>query len=186
MLKFTGANNIARPEHDHYSTPRIAIDKLLQYEKFGNTILEPCCGKGAISETLIENNFKVDSFDLYDWGYGTTNVDFLSYNYTNNYDAIITNPPYNKSLEFAIRANEITKTTNGKVAFLLGLQWLESTKRKDFFKQFPLEKVLVFSKRLPMMSRSDYKEKESSSTVCFAWFIWIWEFKGTNPIIDWI
>jgi len=55
-----------RPKGDFYASPPIAVEKLLEVEKFGNVILEPCCGNGVISKVLESNNYKVISRDLYD------------------------------------------------------------------------------------------------------------------------
>src|SRR5271170_4493549 len=66
-----------RPKGEFYATcPRATIE-LLEKEKFGQTVLEPCCGNGAISKILQDNGYTVISRDLYDWGYGETGKDFL-------------------------------------------------------------------------------------------------------------
>ena len=86
-----------RPKGDFYATPKQAIDGLLSKEIFGETILEPCCGNGAISKILegheavlsntwiggkavpkVTRKYKVISHDLYDWGYGEPGIDFLN------------------------------------------------------------------------------------------------------------
>src|ERR1039457_4486526 len=67
-----------RKENDFYATPPYAVQALLDKEQFIGNILEPACGEGHISKVLINNNYKVDSFDLIDRGYGAKQ-DFLTY-----------------------------------------------------------------------------------------------------------
>jgi hypothetical protein len=182
MVGFTSGE---RPLGDHYPTPDIAVEKLLEHVKFNGTIWEPCCGNGAICKVLKTKGFSdVIATDLNDWGYGETGKDFLKED-LRDVDAVITNPPYNVSLDFAKRAVEATKKRQGKVAFLLRLAWLEGQKRKEFFESSPFSEVLVFSKRLPRMNRFDFDGEPSTSMIAFAWFIWDWKHQGP-PTVHWI
>lgn len=183
---YAGFGKDERPKGDFYATTPIAIEKLLDKENFGNLVLEPCCGDGAISKILEARGFKVISRDLYDWGYGESGRDFLAVPYETPVDveAVITNPPFKLSLEFAVKGLECVKYTNGKVALLNRVQWLEGIKRKPFFEKH-LTKVLVFSKRLPRMHRFDFNGTPSSSMVAFAWFIFENE-KKRNTELEWV
>lgn len=173
-----------KPKGDFYATPKEAVFPLLEKEQFGNLILEPCCGNGAIAKILVEKGFSVISRDLYDWGYGEINKDFLLEPII-DVDAVITNPPFSLSLEFTYKALECTKNKKGKVAILNRLQWLESAKRKKLFESQPLSKVWVFSKRIPRFNRFDFTGKSCSSLIAFAWFIFDWNYIG-EPRIGWI
>lgn len=67
-----------RPDGDFYCTPAEALDRLHVLEQpEKETIWEPACGTGAISEWLIGRDYNVVSTDLFDRGYGIPNVDFL-------------------------------------------------------------------------------------------------------------
>jgi len=186
--KIAGYSTDERSPNDFYETPAIAVEKLLEVEQFGNNILEPCCGAGAISKILLSKGYNVISRDLYDYGFGETGINFLfdeTIQPLLDVDAIITNPPYNLSLEFMKQALRSTKKNRGKVAFLLRLAWLEGQERKQFFEANPISKVLVFSKRLPRMHKPGYTGKESTSMMAMAWFIFDWKYSG-SPIIQWI
>lgn len=172
--KIVGFCSGERPKGDFYASPPIAVEKLLDYESFGNLVLEPCCGNGAISRVLISKGYNVISRDLYDWGYGEPNKNFLT-EHVIDVDAIITNPPFNASTEFALKGLECTKIKEGKVAILNRLQWLEGIKRRKIFKENKLSKVLVFSKRIPRFHRFDFTGKPGTSLICFAWFIFDWK-----------
>ncbi len=166
---YTGYGKDKRSESDFYATPNIAIEKLLAVEKFGKNILEPCCGDGAISKVLENHNYLVTSRDLYDWGYGEIGKDFLTEPIF-SCDAVVTNPPFKCSYEFAVKALECVELYDGKVALLNRVQWLEGIKRKEFFEKY-LTRVYVFSKRLPRMHRFDFTGTPSSSMIAFAWYI---------------
>lgn len=177
----TGAE---KPKGEFYATPEIVINKLLDAEHFQGVFLEPCCGNGAISKVLESRGHIVISRDLYDWGYGEPFKDFLKEDII-EVDNVITNPPFKYSLEFTIKALECTKVKQGKVAMLNRLQWLEGVKRGAFFKNAPISKVLVFSRRVPRMNRFDYEGFQGTALLCFAWFIFDWKHSG-EPKLGWI
>lgn len=170
-----------RPTGDFYATPTIAIATLLANETFGPIVLEPCCGNGAISKVLVDHGYETVSRDLYDWNYGEPGKDFLKEDVIDA-DAVVTNPPFNLSMEFTRRALECTKNKNGKVAILNRIQWLEGQKRKILFTSSPLSKVYIFSKRLPRFHRYDYTGKQGTSLIGFAWYIFDWKHEGTTRL----
>ena len=90
--------NGKRSRGDFYPTSRYAVEELLKREKFEGEIWECACGKGDISEVLIEHGYKVYSSDLFDRGYGDKHIDFLkTFRKTDN---ILTNPPFKYALDF--------------------------------------------------------------------------------------
>src|ERR1700744_2706219 len=134
-----------RPENDFYPTPPEATHALLSVEKFHGSILEPCCGDGAISSILAPDH-QVISTDLIYRGYGdTTSYDYLSIDYPFKADNVITNPPFTLAEQFVKLSLE---RTTKKVAILAKLAFLEGAKRKTMFETTPLKKVWVFSKRI--------------------------------------
>jgi len=67
---------------DLYNTPISALDKLFKHIDIDKsaTILEPCAGKGVISEYLRNRGFSVGTNELFDHGYNTDwNEDFLTW-----------------------------------------------------------------------------------------------------------
>ena len=67
----------------------------------------------------------------------------------------------------------------------LKITFLESQKRKEFFKQYPPKYVLVFSKKIQVAINGDEKMFKKSSAACYAWFVWEKGYKD-NSIIKWI
>lgn len=189
--KLAGGNpERGRVEDDFYATDPKSTKALLDNVKFeGNSFLEPCCGQGHISKLIEEYypNAEVVSQDLVDRGYGTTGIDFLTYETDRKFDNVITNPPFKLAQEFIEKSLELLND-NGKVAMFLKVQFLEGMGRKEFFEKAPLKYVYVFrARQSPWMNGSpvDEKGKKWSSTMCFAWFIFEKGYEG-EPIIRWL
>ena len=172
-------NNDDRVENDFYPTPTNATQELLDRQKFVGKIWECACGNGAMSEVMQDNGYDVYSTDLIDRGYGISNVDFLTQ--TTPYDNIVTNPPFNLATEFTLKALELSR---GKVVMLSKISYLEGIGRREkIFNQKKLEKVLVFSRRVPFKKANS--DTLASGLMAFGWFIYDVNYNGL-PTIDWI
>ena len=133
-----GARNYATEEretNDYYATDPIALELLLEKEKFSNNVWECACGEGHLSEVLQSNGYNVFSSDLINRGYGVGGIDFLKCNKPFDGD-IITNPPYKFALDFVKKALELI-TPGHKVAMFLKVQFLEGKERGKFFAASP-------------------------------------------------
>lgn len=176
-----GARNFAkgeREENDFYATDPLAIDVLLDKEKFCDFILEPCCGMGHLSEKLIKAGYYVTSTDLIDRGYKNAIVqDFRTINKWSG--DIITNPPYKYVTEFVKHALEIVPNKN-KVAMFLKLLFLESIERYNLFLEHPVKKIYVFSDRIKCYKNADFSM--NSGAICYAWFVWEKGYQGSTTI----
>lgn len=174
----------ARADFDLYTTPPEAVEALLEREEFSKDIWECACGKGDISEVLKKYDHYVFSSDICDHGYSGLNekLNFLSNECVEWHGDIITNPPYDKALEF-VRQSLDSIDDGHKVAMLLKIQFLEGQKRRELFDNDPPYKVYVFSKRINCPKNGTTSNK--SSAICFAWFVWI---KGNKnkPVVEWI
>jgi len=176
VLAYVGHNSKKnRKENDFYPTPPEATQALMDREKFSGRIYECACGDGAMSKVLIQNGYTVDSTDLIDRGYGKPNIDFLTQDYSMmDIDNIITNPPFNLSTEFTIKALSLAK---GKVAMLNKLSFLEGINRKNkVFIQNKLKNIWVFSRRVKF---------GGNGLMAFAWFVFDKNHDG-KPTLDWI
>jgi hypothetical protein len=167
---------------DFHETPRVAVESLLAVETFTGPIWEPACGLGAISTVLEQHRYTVVSTDLVERGFGTGRVDLLleQHGLAPN---IITNPPYKLADEFARKACDLT---TGKVALLTRVAWLAGQKRhRTLFGTYPLARIWVFSRRLPMMHRIGYDGPKSASAVDHAWFVFDHTHIG-SPTLNWL
>lgn len=186
--KIAGDNSrIGRSELDFYPTPPSATKALLSKETFIGNIWEPACGKGDISQVLIENGYVVKSSDINDYGYGETGKDFLNTSgmFSDSYDMadnIITNPPFNLALEFV---HQSKKYSHKKIAMFLKTAFLEGAKRYEMFQdtEFALKTVYQFSKRVNFGIHAG--THKNGGMIPFAWFVWERGYKG-KPTIEWI
>jgi hypothetical protein len=168
--------------HDFYQTPRCAVESLLSVEGFDGPIWESACGAGAISSVLEEYGHTVYSTDLIDRGFGIGGVDFLKEEYARATN-IVTNPPFNRSLEFVRHARRLA---TGKTAILCRTLWLESTARYNgLFKADPPARVWQFSKRLPMMHREGWTGIKSTPAIAYMWFVWDRDNAG-QTVLGWL
>lgn len=181
-----------RIKNDYYATPPYVTQMFLnQWLKDDNIkgfqhILEPSCGEGHISDVVSQYG-KVFSYDLIDRGYANMieERDFLTEDYDNNFELVITNPPFKYAQEFIEKSYEISERY---VVMFAKIQLLESEKRKEMFESLPLKYIYVHSKRVEVWRNGqplDEKGKKWANTMCFAWFVWDKEYAG-EPIIRWL
>jgi len=103
----------------------------------------------------------------------------------NNYEYIITNPPFSLSVQFIQKAKLVATK---KFAFLLPLSYLHGKKRYDEIytdKKYGLEKVYIFT-RYPMLGEPLRDDgKYTTGMVVYAWYVWTNGYDG-QPMIDWL
>jgi hypothetical protein len=176
--KVTAGIGLSRKERlkvlDGYHTPRIAVIKLLKYEKMGGKIWEPANGHNRIAKVLKEKGHKVFTSDIKRWCKETEQQkNFFKFTkLPKGVKTIVTNPPFYLAHEFVLKSLELLPE-GGKLCLLLRVQFLEGQKRKSMFQSSPPIRMRVFSKRLPRMHKFGHKGSRSSSVLAFAWFIWI-------------
>lgn len=96
-------------------------------------------------------------------------------------NVILTNPPFRLAQEFVETAMRLLPE-GGRLYLLLRLQFLEGRKRRQMFIDHRLIRVHVFSYRLPRMHIFGHKGKKSTSTLCFAWFVFERGYKGPTEL----
>lgn len=180
-------SNCEREPTDFYATDPKALEIFLAAIKRDGFILphkicEPACGMGHLSKVLERHGYEVDSYDLYDHGYGKTGVNFLESGL--KYECFLTNPPYKYALPFVRKALE-NVLPSGYVIMLLKIQFLEGKRRYHFFQNNPPKFVYVNASRQNCAKNADFEKYPTNSAVCYAWFIWQKGFSGV-PVIRWI
>lgn len=168
-----------RQREDYYATEPKAVEELLKIETFCDSILEPACGEGHISEVLKRNGYHVVSRDLVDRGYGDV-ANFLSIDNMLWDGDVITNPPYRYAQEFVEKALQIVPKGR-KIAMFLRLQFLEGKKRKELFMRTPPKTVWVSSSRLKCAINGDFAQA-GSSAAAYAWFVWEKGYCGSTTV----
>jgi len=135
---------------------------------------EPACGKGHMAEPLTEYFREVHATDIADYGYGIYGVDFLDEHPEMGFDWIITNPPFNTSADFVLKALDRAGTG---VAMFVRLAWLESADRYErIFRDHPPTCVAIFAERVPL--HKGRWESEGSTMTAYIWLVWL---KGAAP-----
>ncbi len=164
-----------------YETPPEAMFTLLALEEFTACVLEPACGRGAISRMLEAFHYSVVLADINDYGTADSNgelqavQDFLTSQppEAGSYD-IVTNPPYGDMLN-AFVAYALRVYQPRKMALLLNLNFLcgfADDDRNFVMDDCPPARVYVFKRRLPMMHRDGWDGNKASSRMNTAWFVW--------------
>lgn len=156
-----------------YFSPYEAIWPLADLEpNMPKRLWEPAAGDGVIVRALRQCGYDVVASDIANYfarGLNIqTGVNYLHAYLPNGVEGIVSNPPYTKAMDFIEKAI-------GEVpyhAWLLRTNFMESQERYSFFKSFPPARILVSSRRLPMMHRVGYDGNMTTSNTCFAWFIW--------------
>ena len=168
-------NNPNREEFDNYPTPSEAVKPLLKHTTFEGEIFEPCIGEGFLADGLIKfGGLDVSGMDIRGTGRGKLG-DFLSDEYFDECDNIVTNPPYKLSLDFLEKSLSITRK---KVAFFCYLTFLESESRRPFLTNGLLSHVVVVSNRTPKMKNGKWG---SGERLPHAWYVWDKNHDGSPP-----
>ena len=181
----------SRPEHDWYPTPAEATHQLLdQYdpEFWGERILEPAAGDGAMTEVLhfrFPRKYIIKS-DIEPRAPDIQELDFFSAHF-GQVSSVITNPPFRFAEQFVRTALDTTRGMNGTVAMLCRLAFLESKRRKVLFEETPLKRVHVFSWRVPMWRNGIVTGDGKGKMMAYAWYVWDWKHPADErPTLGWL
>lgn len=176
----------ARAELDHYPTPAwvtaAIVPHLLQTHVYGEfaKVLEPACGDGAMAEVLRYHFHSVTAHDIRDYGYTRMDAtkDFLA-DVADNYDIIVTNPPYGDLAEhFIRRALMNTKARRGMVAMVMRNEYDCARGRVDLW-EHPFALKLVLTSRPRWIAGTTGAPRHN-----YSWFVWDWsKDPKTTPTI---
>lgn len=150
-----------RSEYDYYTTPHYAIHEFIECAKSNTNIfsemeskkiLDPCAGGSPSSvmsypECLSKYGAKVFTVDIRDDSLANQKGDYLKLNAKGAFDMIITNPPFNISMEVIQKAILDVKD-GGIVIMLLRLNYFGSKARREFFDKNMPNYAFVHSKRM--------------------------------------
>ena len=178
---------------DFFCTPPWSTRALCEYVLSpsalrGCSAWEPAAGEGHMAEVLREYCASVHASDVHDYGKGYAvgsfvgrGADIAEYPDWCGADFIVTNPPFNLGVEFAIRA--INEARRG-VALLLRSNWMESRERYELFQHRPPHTVAVFAERVPMVKGR--WDPDASTATSYAWFVWRLQDERPETRLMWI
>lgn len=176
MSRASGYDRVA---NDWYCEDRAVVDALLDVEPLSGMCWDPSCGGGNIPQAIIARGQSCFASDVADRGYGEPYTDFFTHE--RHVANIVTNPPYGVIEPYIRRALAFT---TGKVCILARLALLEGMKRQALFRETPLARVWVSSRRVSMPPGGT-DVKAAGGTVAYAWFVWQRGYAG-KPTLDWL
>lgn len=187
---FTGGatTNWDREENDYYATPPNDTETFLNNYDISrfNTIIEPSCGEGHMSEIIkkhINENAILTSRDLVNRGYGEVGDFFEIKN--EMYDLTITNPPFKYALEFIEKGLKISNT----VVVLAKIQLLEGKARSLKLKNLGLKEIYGHVERCNCwrngLENNPKTNKPWSGAMFMAWYVFEKGYKG-KPQYNWL
>jgi hypothetical protein len=167
-----------RNKQDFYVEPRWAVVALMKSVWFAGAIHDPACGTGTIPKTFAaEGDYTVSGCDKVYRDYGTPGVNFLEDN--NEYDNIVTNPPYELSERFIQHALKVSRQ---RVAILARIAFLSSQRRFKLFTETPPEVVIILSRR-PSMPPGNLNLVPSGGKTDYCWIVWKRGFEGPTKLV---
>lgn len=161
---------------DFFPTPPWATRALLEQviPDAGGRAWEPAAGEGHMAAVLGEQFDEVFRSDVHDYGGLHAVGSFVGVGPdvvptpAPRPHWIITNPPFNRAVEFAERA--LGEAAAG-VALLVRTSWLEGAERYErLFRYAPPAVVAPFVERVPMVKGR--WDPEASTATSYAWFVW--------------
>lgn len=179
---------------DFYATHPESIQLFLKKSQERNLILpeyiwEPAAGQGHISKELQKVGHNVLSTDLYNRGFGLSNIDFLKITRDNIDESfkpylkcIFTNPPYALSSTFVEKALELLDD-DGICIMFLKTTFLETKGRVNLFKKRKLKYVWQYVNRQGCGKNGG--TFKNGGAAAYAMFIWDKSYNGL-PELDWI
>lgn len=176
-----------RPDSDFYPTPAYLIEELVySSEEFRVVIelietyslgkkhikiLDPACGDGIFSKVLKEHlpkAFPAFTFEIIEHDIRKDGVDFLSFESKNEFDIVITNPPFSLFDEFVTKAKEVAPF----VIFIGKTNFFGAYNRYKKGIWNHLEFVSVFNRQVDYRSLVREDGKFQCGNLVTGWFFW--------------
>ncbi|MCC0783534.1 hypothetical protein IR152_10655 [Clostridioides sp. ES-S-0108-01] len=171
---------------DYYRTPIPKIKEFLnEFSKYENIlnlkirILDPCAGGDNTNsmsyptaiQDFLNQDILIDTIDIRDDSRANLKQDYLEFRPKEKYDVIITNPPFNLSLDIINKALNDVKE-DGFVIMLLRLNYLGGKVRQELWRNNMPKYIFVHNKRM------SFTDDGKTDSIEYAHFVWQ---KGYNP-----
>jgi len=146
---------------DNFQTPKCAIDVLVPFMRDGATVWEVAAGEGNLVKAFSAAGFNCFGTDI------ETGFDFLTHTQYDDYDYIVTNPPYSKGLKdkFLHRCCYLDKP----FALLMPITAQEGEKRIKLYQQYGIQIINVYP-RLRFKTPAGLEGKASSPHFASSWY----------------
>lgn len=152
---------------DNFQTDPVALDCLAPYLKKEWLIWESAMGNGNLLVGLHKKGFNSHGSDIID------GFDFLKTT-PDNFDCIVTNPPYSIKEQFLARCYELGKP----FALLMPITTFDSIARRMMFQQYGLQ--VIFPRRRINFETPNHEENVQAGKKTSAWFYTAWFCHGLD------
>lgn len=166
---------------EHFETPKWAIDAILKRIDLGKNVVDPCTGSGLLAKAAVQQGADVVCFDIENWDYPLLDQgDFLEMDVDLTGTLVFMNPPFKTADQFVRKAFELGAE---RVLSFQRLAWLESKKRREFWKEFSPLRIYLCGERATCW-RHDIEQEErqrrGDTPTPHAWFYWTKQSLGRN------
>lgn len=153
---------------DDFQTEPAAADMIAPFIPASKIIWECACGKGNLVKRFTELGYLVTSSDV------KTGADFLTYSLPENqYDVIVTNPPFSIKDDFLARCYELGKP----FALLLPITVFDSENRRGLFKKHGVE-IIMPPRRIRFETPNHKARIAEGKKPGTGWFYSVWVTHG--------
>jgi hypothetical protein len=180
-----------RNKNDLYRTPPLATYILCKYTKVPKKIVEPCAGFGNIAIELERNGHTLHCSDLNYYKEALlpikTSYDAMLLPKIEDYDGVVTNPPYHKDLPRKLAEKFVAEYDY--VAFFVRLTFLEGMKRYKLFTNNPPSDIIILSDRVNFGSKEIEPvnlEEQIDGMISYMWVIWNKKAEHTDTKLQWV
>ena len=171
--------------HDAYFTiDGRVIPALLRHMTLRGNVWEPAGGKGHMVRALEAAGYRVYSSDLVDHGVGiASGIDFLkeTKDHGVGIESIVTNPPNNLNLAFALHGLKMIEKAHGIVALYQRHEWDTTQKTAPIF-DHPAFAMKIVCRFRPRWFEPRAGEEAASPFHKFSWYVWDWRHSG-RPVM---
>jgi hypothetical protein len=163
-------------ELEHFETPEWCVEAILRCEIMPHKYLyDPCCGRGIMGAVARRHGYETKENDIYDWHCANQGplADFLDpLQQWGEMAGIIMNPPFSKATQFVKAAFNHNPR---KILCFQRFAWWESAMRRDFWNEYPPNRIYVTESRATCW-RVDISPEERSkmgnTPTAHAWYVW--------------
>lgn len=191
-----GASNHSKEErekNEFYATDPLFINHLLEKEPWLKDktlkILEPSAGDGTLVDRFYQcTGNKMDAYDIISRREDIIEQNYFLKDFSNQYDVILTNPPYLKDTaktkeglaEYILKALKEVKVGGTVIMFLKTLHLESKVRYEKIYKHYPPSKIYVYADRISCYKSNDTSKPQGA----ISYSIFIWQNKKDDGTFD--
>lgn len=172
-----------REKNEFYATNPIFINHLLEKEPWLKNkdlkILEPSAGDGTLVDRFYElTGNKMDAYDIISRREDIVEQNYFTKNFSDQYDVILTNPPYLKDTlktteglaDYILKALKEVKIGGSVIMFLKTLHLESKVRYEKIFKNYPPSKLYIYADRISCYKNNDTSKPQGA--ISYSIFMW--------------